>query len=705
MWTPPGASRSAEILEHHVPHVRYEYSQLMPVHAIPTENEPRYHWNFDRCLVEKPSDTTDAEGEFTAQWRLVTFAIILPLHETLFDRGTAYTSFLEPKGNWTQGRYRGLVDTFFQDPQGGSTRAGSSRTTREWRLRAMPQSPRQRFGSLLGNAVNPAQGPSVPGSSGEGHGRGASASLWHLPLNEEPTGVQAEPAPTPIPSLSAFRIAENGSAATARLYLRAVEFLQFAEAASGPEGELFNRYLVLHIVAENCSSSELEKISQALHRPRNSITVRPVGTAASSSKDEVDKPEAQKPLSTFGNLALDLLNQELGGHKVEGTVNDGGYIARPPEPAAKKAGTPHTGHTKDPAAHQEAQDDPRQGLITPPSRVVLAVPQGELPAPPALVSGAAQSAWSDAEKWAWLLSTGADKYAEALPAQTAQQSQLARCGEHEAWTTWATQSAVAVVRHDARRPADGYYLGDTRFLFLPATRFVDLVLLNMRVSQALSHLSNRLASIDSDVDRLLAQKKEPRLRGTPGSDASSAITELERLRHQLRELERIQADFVIVRDKLWFQSVPRQSTDTQVLLSIREMNGVDRLYADFTDELALRRDVYHTHYQSRELESSRAREKDRERAAKSRESLNTILAVVAAALAAPGFVEAFGVTGSVPAGVVTVLVAVILAVLGIVAVRFLTRKSNETPTGADPRTESPAADQPSTGDDGPRPVS
>lgn len=614
----------------------------MPWRVI-TPDDRRKPWERgDICTFgDTGRESSDGTG-----WRLAVFSVILPFPGPAADESDPLYDL--DAQQWSPGRYHGLCDLELSDGGAGAKR-----------LVAFTDDPQTRLGALIGRAVS---GQVVEGAVDDG--RLGAARIHHRLVGADEAGCS-------------FAIVEPGRPGRARIGLRAVELLQFLEADADPARQIINRFLVIHVAVEHCTGSTLEAVSRAMARPRGYVRVGRPEKGAGSFEHAAGHPDDLRPLQHFGKLAIELLRENTALSGTDASISRGGFLeTQRPE----RSDAPRLEH-------------PRRS-IAPPLRVVMAIPERSVDRPPSLLPDTEGSAWSCSEKWAWVLATGADQYVEAFPAETRRRAEQALCGEYRTWTIWASEFGLSLVRKDVDLASPDTRLGETKFMRLAQTRYVDLAVLIMRSYHALGALSGDLARIDRDVLTALAGRGE---QDTDASRADQDAEEKVRLREQLRRLEEIQADFVIFRDRLWFNAVPRHMVDTRIMLTLRERSGVDRQFEDFMMELDLRRQVYSTQYAAREVEDSRRREeaehdeallreterKEREQERELREEdrvalaqrgerLNHLLAIAAICFAVPTVVESFGLWSSREAGAV---ILVLMTVLGLAAYFLVKRWS------------------------------
>lgn len=529
------------------------------------------------------------------EWRLATFSLLLPAPEGAVGDVTALSA------SWRRGRYSGVSQVDFPGHEAAAD------GTCPFMYSIYPGASR-RFGETAAAAM---------GASHTGQSKHWEHDTAHH-LVFDPDGDE-----------TAFPLVEMHGTGTARILLRAAEFVRFED--SGHRQTHVHDFLVLHVMVTDCTSRTLEMVSQSLNRPRNQLP---------TSRGQVS------PLKAFAEVALRALSDALG-NELDLSIAAGGFLQAPG--ASKSA------------------------LVARPTRVVMALPGTAVSTDPALLSGTRNdehSTWSNAERWAWLLATGADKYIETLPLETKEYADRASCGHFRRWTVWAEAFGLAVVRHDLvldrdLQDADDNRLriGQTTLLQLPQTRYVDIALLTMRQFMILGDLTSDLAAIGS----------------APPADDATAAARVDALYERLTQLEEVQRSMVRFRECLWFSNIPQHEIDTLVLLTLRDRCGVQRIYDDFSEELMSRQEVYRTQFSAADLERSRQRSQRREAEDRAREEavrvqqkqnerVTLALAVVALALTVPAIVESFGFWNSPRAGAFTLGLVIVISVVGVVVV-------------------------------------
>ena len=100
-----------------------------------------------------------------------------------------------------------------------------------------------------------------------------------------------------------------------------------------------------------------------------------------------------------------------------------------------------------------------------------------------------ESTWKWHEQWAWQILTGADSYPEQVPLQTPEALSGFVAAKLSSWTVMTSESGVGLVRSKSAS-REGM-----RYWSLANTRFVDLVMLQMRAQAGETHLRKSLKII------------------------------------------------------------------------------------------------------------------------------------------------------------------------------------------------------------------
>lgn len=593
--------------------------------------------------LEASSDDSDSNQP---DWLFATFSIVLPVpnDSVLLDSDT---EFLELEG-WERGRFQGIHGI---KPQGKSDF-----------VNAHFQSAKARFSTQFGEAVGREESDLDNGNGGN------NFRFYSCELKE--VNGQTVFDLTHQWKNNFYEIFKDlpDRALTGRVRLAAVEYLQFIdenqEIKDDRESDRKSRrtqYLVLHVVATDCENHTLTQISEALSKPRNYVRLR--------NKDDVDpridraeyfKKNSRNErdinisehliiLKYFTDLGIQLVNDGLqkSHHSLKATLTNGGFLG--------------TDGTKNNARHPV------------PQRVVCAVPSSSIEQFPRLFQNGKEGEifdpkirdedhqWAITAGWGWQLATGADTFMEGIPAVQRDCFDDHVIDDFHLWTIVADSKGLAFVKKP-NFPLNR----DNKFWMLACTRYVDLLLINMRSEYGLYDLQNELRKRAED---------------TGGS-------EIETLENNLEQLENVQRKALSFRRHLWFESTGNHAVDNTTLSRIQMSSGNRQLYDDFLGELNLRRDIYETLYrrasseaQSAHAEQVRKDQKQREDEKEAKQSaeqrkerrFNTLLAILGIAFATPAWAEAFGFPFGLPTGFGSLAVALFL--IGLVLIWFRFRKS------------------------------
>lgn len=588
----------------------------------------------------------DDEGSPRAatDWRIASFSVILPVPRgTLTEQYPAHRvdNYLNPAGLWVPGRYAG-VRGFEHRPGANASYAHHTHATRRFRPSVNA--------SIASSLIDLDETATLDDDAWTG-----PAMYHHVDFEPEfGSGSRDECAtcsPGPVPGrapLFEYALSPDGiSLSPGTLQLRAVELAQFADRLDATH-TVSSAFLILHLVGQNLSSAELEAISRALSRPRNMIR----GRAPRTPND--DSIDYRVPLTTAVTEAKRLLKE--GGIGSEFSLAKGGYLK---------------GGAEQRSASAERPTRPRRSAR--PMRVTCAIPWPDAspPAAPEEFADDEDSTWSVFDQWGWALSTGADRFYEAIPSRTADTRDVQRLGDHEYWSLWGTSYGISVVRKpggnwiDAKQ--ESVFMKDPSLWMLASTRFVDLCLLTQRCTLALHDLESRLAIGGNELEE------------------------------QLDSFNVLQSHFLAFRNQLWFDVVSDHMLDTLVLARLRQQTGQLSMYADLRDEVEIRREIYDTRHaiqtvRDQKLRADRAaeeqkdredrrdeRESDRIAAEQSREKLNVAIGIAAAILAVPAVAETTGITPSWGyfAGVLAIMVLLSVGVVVFVRVRGKRRREGQ----------------------------
>ena len=577
-----------------------------------------------------PARRTDAEPPVSPDWRLASFSIILPLPDGSLTAQSAEQQkkdFLNPTGLWIPGRYTG-VRGFEYIPGAHASYAHHAHAKRRFR-----------------NGVNTSIASSVIDLNGT---TDMDASAWDgravyhrvdfepvqdFELADKCRECKRTDAPERAPRFEYTLPPDSARWSAGSVQLRCIELAQFNDRLN-PERPVASSFLILHLVGQNLSSQELESISRALTRPRNKVLASGPHPSHDSAIDE------KVPLRDIVREASRLLDE--GGISAAFSMSQGGYLQR------------HNARQEAPKATTHSTWSRRS---TRPMRVTCAIPwhtATTLPPPEEFSSDNDTSAWSVFDSWGWALSTGADRFYEAIPARTTSTRERQLLGEHEYWTLWGTSYGLSVVRKPGGFWVDegtrSSFMKDPSLWMLASTRFVDLCLLTQRCALALHALESDMAISDTDLEE------------------------------QLDRFNALQSQFLEFRNHLWFDVVSDHLLDSRVIKGLRKQSGQLSMYTDLRDEVEIRREIYDTRHAIRSVREQKLRaeraqkeqqdrddrrdnqDKERNAAEQSRERLNVVIGIAAAILAVPAIAEATGITPSLTYFAVVLLIMIILSV-------------------------------------------
>lgn len=633
---------------------------------------PSWQSGIKSCLPE------DFNLEDTPEWRLVNFSLIFPLPQNIFphDNKSAFDEFGffliddKKKGDLivSPDRYKGI--SVIDSPEkissmgGGADawRSKSNEASNAKRQSAAYRDVRPRFGVQLGSSV------------------GFTDKQGEWPQKEEHFRRCTIGAENYTSLKTLYFRGDEKSGRYATLSLHSFEILQYSDFhALSTESDNENncsstsisRYLVMHIVAENCTNCQLEKISSALYRPRNKFY---------DLKDEKGT-EVRRPLLNFTNVIRRSV-EEITGTFIGIFMMSGCYVGLPkPEYSREKGEVKKYIPDEEKTAHGDTfvhkeyvkTVDSHQDFLASDLAAVEAlakqdnIPFVELPSAYRSVSAVSykpittgprlfnsrenkQADFNRNEKtesrmnelvqkqWAWQLATGADRYWESQP-DIELKSENLNFSVNKYWTVLAAESGIAHVKSS--------YLDDpdTQFWNLSSTRRVDLAILAMRSYSVLNVLIKRLAEVEHFG-------LSTNLEALTDKDSSSAVVDQEykKIQKNMERFSEIQESLVYFRSRLWFNAVPKRPRDTEAMLWIRQATGVEAMYSDFLDEMKLRQEIYTVNYQRREVEQKRFAEEERLKAEEKEESersdredehnrINLLIALGALILTIPAFTE------------------------------------------------------------------
>lgn len=441
----------------------------------------------------------------------------------------------------------------------------------------------------------------------------------------------------PAEPLARFRLNDDPSHPYSAVALLSVEYLSYEEPTHHKlqheeDQDLATHFLVLHVAVENCSSRTLDAASNSLQRPRNLVDLKDYDADCNPAFADLDQRKfyTNKPHNT-GYQLLNLFTEHafrvLPSDFPRLNLTPGGYLE-----FSEKTGT---------------SDDARLK----PFRTVCAIPGIDAPTPPRLLpsteadvekevpdtNGTLETEdirWSTADKWGWVLSTGADDYYTGILNDRDRDSVLhSRVATYKYWTLHSSPEGLAVVRRSAIDKAD------SKMWTLTSTRFMDVALLNRRAERYMRLLSNSLRDMKFETaaaEQVLRDKEES------NKDLTGANQEL---RRSLARFDKLQNDFLVFRDRLWFDTVAGNMMDTLILNALQESTGTRAHFDDIYSELELRKSIYATRYQSLNLGLGELRERRKDQENDMKERRNQFIGLAAVIVAVPPIVQMFPLLG------------------------------------------------------------
>lgn len=605
---------------------------MKPASGAP--NDYVYYQNFGAKL----SLPEKYQASRQPDWRLAHFAVILPFP-------FAYAK--DPGESWIKGRFKGIKEIIaaaevnpgdFQYPRfeyktGAETETERqarydrnsaqffNRTPRAWHA---PASSRFKFPFRQSIGSVAVDGPACEQIEGKvDNAEKLEATAYKYLFSPDITGDAKKPDACassdlrqdclenqPSVESEVIKLADDDDHPYSQLRLACAELLSY----QGPEYHPLARdketekvaqtFLVLHVIAENCSSKVLENVSRALYRPRNVVNLAAESSAKfggqKASKRIVKLNENQLcPLDYFTRTALSkIVDFDKNVH-----ISRGGYLA----------------HKRD-----ENENSTEYEIAARPYLVTCAIPGGNAvsDSPELLRKTSGQWEWED--QWAWQLSTGADGFFSPIPEQNDETLSRHRAGIFKNWIIHTSENGLAVVRRcQVSREDMGFWM-------LTGTRYVDLAVLVRREAKFAETISAGLRAMEFDETI------------NTSADRGSLDDANDRYRESVRKFEHLQQDFLTYRDYLWFDNVPARETDTLVLNAIQKSTGTKKHYEEIANELSTRREYYSTMYENLRMrldEKNKQRKKaEQEAAAKRTAAITNSFAFLAIVFALPGIV-------------------------------------------------------------------
>lgn len=622
---------------------------------------------------------SDFASPHVHEWRVAHFSIVLPIwrgvgwvDETLQSTGRRWFDFTATREAWEYGRASGITalenplitETGFVKPEYRSFKGYFKAFYNDSRSRYRDLE--QAFGSeafdvLTDRNNDNATRDTIPAEVFDKCG----AAAHHLQFSRELgttefrlAGIGERVGPTNASN------SEEDLYGPSTVRLDSVEILQFADFSlqshvekSTHNNTVVSTFMVLNVIAENLSSSSLNSISSSLSRGRRFVRLRDdtsrieaIGQEHLAHTDPREngvftsrrEDRTLRLLPYFVYLASCEIDKALERPCPSMIASDGGYLIRNPSfPARKLSGELTETFGIMPKRVAFAIPNPRD------SQIALKKP-GWRPAattPKPLRDDSADEEWTLEEQWAWLICTGADAFVEVRPVQSREEAEQLVAARSGSWTMVTTTEGIGLARRD---PASNE---GTRYWSLASTRYVDLLVMEMRAFGAFKTLSNELSNIT-------------RLSGTNSVEFQKQDISLQHeiMRADLNRLEDVQRDFLTVRNLFWMETIPSREIDTKIMLALRDDFGITSLFHSVAAELDVRERIIHTQYDQLRIERNRERaealrREERERVAaeqreqeaqrqlqgaetKRQNALNLAIAILAAALAGPDWADA-----------------------------------------------------------------
>lgn len=559
-------------------------------------------------FVIDPDGERHVEGK-VPEWGNVQFSISLPMPETAYCNGSGdpVSGELWPMpATCREGRYRGIFRMRTQ-----ATR--KSDTTYRYSPMTFHMSEEGRFGADIARTL---------GECRSENDAETTVFTWRAPLPVHGQGT--------VPSASKDRLffipeAENDYAINGHLELLAFEIIQSKDTVC--EGNSYHRFLVLHFLAIDCNSRQLEAISRSLTRTRNKL--------------KLDGGENLEATVLF-DVARFVMAQLNRGVKGTYTIRfkEAGYL----DPMRRA-------NVSNGVASEYAE----------PARTVCAIPNvplEDMQVLPKIYSDAVQGAGLTQDKdtlarvWAAQLTYGLERFSPEVPSLEALKA--GDNAEHslQNWYLTAEGNGIAAIR---KTPS---LAQDLAIFSLTSNRFVDLLLLSQRAYAVLRNLSQQMRqiTIEGSAEPIAVDAHE---------DLEISREQREKMKRQFKKLSNVQTQFAELRNMLWYNAIPRRPVDTHLMLRIREEMGVQNLYDDLVDEVQFRHRIHDLAYHEfdtefREKEAELREQQLAEQEAKDKQ-FNALIAVVAIAVAIPSYIALLVEDSLNMLGVVLLILSLILS--------------------------------------------
>lgn len=557
----------------------------------------------------------EAKAGATPDWRMALFSLVFPLPGGCLPEVSDPQQFVELDEPWGRGRFKGVVRIEPHDRPSHWRQLPSAYYNLASHRYGIAE---EEHGDPLGESLATHE---VDFDLATPENSSANMRAYRLMFHDDTPALGDKPTSAQTAGLETrYFLQDKDPHAHATIELVGIEFLQYRDGPTRRGQRLSNptrnNYLVLHVLAENCSSGLLEKISHGLHRHNRQKSVFTLSKPAESGATKVN------PLKTFIDLSVDAMNAthlSKAHTQFQVELEPGGYIAVP-----------------------EGQMGRRNG-VGKPFRAVCAIPGKQLTTRPEIFSkspvlqarSADKEAYSHEDLWAWTLSSGADIFAEGTPDPRVFPNDPYDFGDYLYWATATSAAGYAVVR---RGTANSF---DPKFWMNTNTRMLDVALLVHRSHDYLAQLTRRLRNMD--FQEMWSNNEEV-------SHSASDRKKFEKeLTASFEKFQELQADLVWFRDRLWFEAIPDHVIDTWFMQAFKLALGSQQRYNDLLAEIELRQQVYGALYNSVQAEQDRKR-------SNSNNYQTIALGLIAAFIALPEILhEALGMSWGYAAVIMVVL--------------------------------------------------
>lgn len=398
-------------------------------------------------------------------------------------------------------------------------------------------------------------------------------------------------------------------------------------------------FVILHVAVENCSNMTLKMVTDSLNREGARVRVEPWESERVWSelekdiigeiyKNKIDEDGRGAEISLLSFFFGRVMRSLMPDHSARKGAIDKDFLVKRNEDREYPVTLKNAGFINLP-----------QGVkfpsITRPFVVSLIIPgKDTVYYPPYLLSQeeCANSRWHPAEVWGWYLSNRYNQYNTVIPDLRVPCSPEFKVDDFADWTMLTAEQGISIVRKGPIHDRNNVLWG------LVQTRFVDIALLVRRSATYMSALQHSLRNLRGGLLEIL----EAQSTQTIGEmDEDSAESANEAVARSILKFQKIQNDFMLFRDHLWFEYVSGRPLESKLLQHFTQTAGCRNQYDDLSSEIELRQRVYESLSQSIRIQVDSTLEEGERRRAEQEEWYSTLLGVVAAALAVPGFISLY----------------------------------------------------------------